>query len=756
MKISLSCFVIFLFCGLAAADLQTAEQLLAFGEFEQCKRVLDELLKTKKLPEEQMAGVLAMKEYLLGADPAGIAQTVKQAKQTAAHSGWLTADRLKHAAVLIRRAEEWKRRGIPEYQELSDAAADLLEQARDNGNTETVLKIVFLQTKNHNLNGEYQEPQKIIQETLRLYYPAKRLQGKKLPDGAIQLLLLAAEQFIGSGIQAREERVKVNAFSEAANYLLRVVKALPPDDSRFQELCDRLHYCRETLRLLGYRLELPPGVKPGSTIKTIMIDGMLRAGRYQDVVLALENTAAPELKIRYATALAAIGRTDKALAVLSDGGGKIKEPHFLLKIAANALAGGQKNHALYMLKRYLAEVPEGPDSIRAAQTYAGILFEQKKYAEGIEIFTRLAESARDDRMKEQFRFTAAQCMYQVKKYGECIATLEPLPASFNRSLLIAQAKINQDDLNGACWELDEVLKRQTISKADRCRALKLAISCTVASASPAAEEYINTFLKEYAEMSECLDYAELLLNFYEQRKVPSGKFQELASWCISRHFHVPEVLPIFLKCVGRVTNEKRKEQLLRELLKRPSLSPHELNLVLPYLHSSKLKQEFFNRYKPEFVNTPEICTLYRQLAQFEFEQKKYEIVLIYCAQLLNQKEIFHYKDCKFLQAAALASLKHNAKARQAYQELLLTKLTNSEKLQATLGIAQSWEAEGNGNKAIAVAWSGIPASFNGCKKEEIILIKQLLRLIINNAEQTSNEIDQEDALAILQSIQPIK
>lgn len=114
MKISLSCFVIFLFCGLAAADLQTAEQLLAFGEFEQCKRVLDELLKTKKLPEEQMAGVLAMKEYLLGADPAGIAQTVKQAKQTAAHSGWLTADRLKHAAVLIRRAEEWKRRGIPE------------------------------------------------------------------------------------------------------------------------------------------------------------------------------------------------------------------------------------------------------------------------------------------------------------------------------------------------------------------------------------------------------------------------------------------------------------------------------------------------------------------------------------------------------------------------------------------------------------------------------------------------------------------
>ena len=104
----------------------------------------------------------------------------------------------------------------------------------------------------------------------------------------------------------------------------------------------------------------------------------------------------------------------------------------------------------------------------------------------------------------------------------------------------------------------------------------------------------------------------------------------------------------------------------------------------------------------------------------------------------------------------MASLKHNAKARQAYQELLLTKLTNSEKLQATLGIAQSWEAEGNGNKAIAVAWSGIPASFNGCKKEEIILIKQLLRLIINNAEQTSNEIDQEDALAILQSIQPIK
>ena len=749
MKLSLSCFFLILVSGLAAADLQTAEQLLASGEFEQCKRVLDELLKTEKLPEEQMAGVLAMKEYLLGADPAGIARTVKQARQTAAHSGWLTADRLKHAAILIRRAEEWKMRGIPEYQELSDAAADLLKQARDNGNTETVLKIVFLQTRNHNLNGEYQEPQKIIQETLRLYYPAKRLQGKKLPDGAIQLLLLAAEQFIGSGIQAREERVKVNAFSEAANYLLRVAKVLPPNDPRFQELCSRLHYCRETLRLLGYRLELPAGIRPGSAVKTAMADDMLRAGRYQDVVLALENAAAPELKIRYAAALAAIGRTDKATAVLAEEKNRIREPHFLLKIAGNALAGGQKEHALHVLKRYLAEVPEGPDSIRAARTCAGILFEQKKYDEGIGIFTRLAESARDNRAKEQFRFIAARCMYQAKEYRKCIAALEPLPAGFDRSLLIAQAKINLDDLNGARRELDGVLKRQTVSGDERCRALKLAISCAAGPAPPDAEEYINIFLREYAEMSESLDYAGLLLTLYERRKAPSGKYRRLASWCIAHRLHVPEALPVFLKCIGGVADEKQKEQLLRALLKRPSLSPRELSLVMPYLRSPKLKQEFFSRYKPEFDNTPEICALYHQLARLEFEQKGYEAALAYCTLLLKQEEVFHYNDCKFLQAASLDGLKRDAEARQAYQELLLAELTGPEKARAVLALARSWERSGEAKKAVAVAWSGIPVNPGNCGKEEIIPVKQLLHLIVDNSEKISSQADREDAREIL-------
>ena len=74
-----------------------------------------------------------------------------------------------------------------------------------------------------------------------------------MPDGAIQLLLLAGDQYVGSGVRSHDESEKLNNFSRAAKYFLRVVNTLSPTDPRFQALSDRLHYCHETLRLLGYQ-----------------------------------------------------------------------------------------------------------------------------------------------------------------------------------------------------------------------------------------------------------------------------------------------------------------------------------------------------------------------------------------------------------------------------------------------------------------------------------------------------------------------
>lgn len=120
------------------------------GDFVSCSQLiatLQEPRNAEKLTAEQKKKLLAMQEYLLGNDPGEIQKIVKEAQKTASHQGWRNDDLLKHASQLIRRAEYWKQRGIPEYQELSDAAAKLLEQAGDNGSSDIAIRLVILQTK---------------------------------------------------------------------------------------------------------------------------------------------------------------------------------------------------------------------------------------------------------------------------------------------------------------------------------------------------------------------------------------------------------------------------------------------------------------------------------------------------------------------------------------------------------------------------------------------------------------------------------
>ena len=126
---------------------------------------------------------------------------------------------LNHSTLLIRRAEDWKTRGIPEYQELSNAAAQLLSQLKDSSNPETAIKQVILQTRNLNLNGEYKEPMKLICDVLHLYYPASGSANKIKSTGETELLILLGEQYAGLGASAKNEQEKIKALSSAAIWI---------------------------------------------------------------------------------------------------------------------------------------------------------------------------------------------------------------------------------------------------------------------------------------------------------------------------------------------------------------------------------------------------------------------------------------------------------------------------------------------------------------------------------------------------------
>ena len=100
-------------------------------KFDECEQMIAKALK-QNLSDSQKIRLHAMHEYILGNNPDKIAEFVKEAQRTALHRGWLTADLLNHSVLLLRRAEDWKFRGIPEYQELCDAAEKLLGQLNCN------------------------------------------------------------------------------------------------------------------------------------------------------------------------------------------------------------------------------------------------------------------------------------------------------------------------------------------------------------------------------------------------------------------------------------------------------------------------------------------------------------------------------------------------------------------------------------------------------------------------------------------------
>lgn len=730
--------LLFLSFSLAAADFQTAEQLFAAGEFGKCGKVVEELLKTK-LPEEQRAKLLAMREYLLGADPGKIAETIKQAKETVAHRNWLTSDLLGHATLLIRRAEDWKERGIPEYQELSDAAGELLKRAKDDGNSETALKIVFLRTRNYNLNGEYSEPLKLILETLRLYYPAKKLQGKNMPDGAIQLLLLAGDQYVGGGIRSHSQREKVNGFSQAAKYFLRAANSLPSGDQRFQELSDKLHHCRETLRLLGFQLKLPSNIKPQSTVKSVMIDEMLRHRRFHDAVLALENNPDPAMKIRYATALSACGELDKAWGIVENADFTTEEPAFLLAIARNFLASTKKTEAAALLRKFLEAAPDSPDAVVAGQQCAQLLIGMGKAQDAAECLLKLAAATANAKAAEQARFSAARCFYQAGDYEKCLSLIDALPPDSERTVLAGQAEIRRENYANAIHRLEPLSANKDV--------LKLLIRCGLEIDSAKTADYAETLLREYPADSEALEYAAHLLTFYEKHPPKAEKFQTLGDWTAKNHLESSEAVLLITKCAGKL-NEPQRSKLLRMLFQRNSFSDSELLALFSQLNDHKLKLEFGVKYVIEFSNRPERCAVFLELARLELDAKKYREALSRCETLLTQPEVWQYQEVKLLQASILFRLRRHGEARQSCQELLLAKLSATEKQQVILMLAQSWEQSNEHGKAIAIAWTAVPID-GKIAPESKPTVTELLRLIIRNAEKLNSAEDKEDAQEIL-------
>ncbi|MBS1369217.1 MAG: hypothetical protein HPZ91_04580 [Lentisphaeria bacterium] len=730
-----------------AGEFEKAEQLFTQGDPAACGKLIAELLAPDsrvRLAPEQKLRLQAMQEHLIGSSPEAISENVKAAKEVAVHPNWLTADLLNYSALFIRRATEWKKRGIPEYQELSDAAEKLLSRATDNGDPDTAIRILLLRVRNFNLNGEYNEPLMLISRMLSFYFPAGKRSAKNGTDALVQLWMLAGEQNMGIGARSSDEREKINVLTKGANFYLRAAEEMKTDDPRFEELCARLHYCREALKLLGCGLTLPARITAPPEMKTAIIDEMFRQRRFHDAVLALDGRQEPELRIRRAAALCAIGQIDQALAIVETPKFRIVAPAFLPRMARDCFAAGRKDEALRLLKLYLKTLPGGVDADAAATDCARLLLDAGRYSDAAVFFRKLAKTTKDPARRESATFSAAQCLFRAKQYKACIELAETLPVKPDHILLISRAQMVSGRAAAALTGLKTLLADPGLPAGLKPDVLKLAIDCSSADPKQQAA-YCKQFTNEYAELSESFGYAVLLAGLHEKAKAPDREFRSLAVWTLKHHMMKKEAVPFILRCVSKIGNANTGQELCRKLLACDSFSPAELAVLLRELPSDALKAEFWKKYRIPFDSRPETCEVYYQAARMEKNRKNHSGALMLCRQLLGEKNVYRYPDVKLLEAEALDASGQGDEARRSCQELLLGKLTPVERQKITLMLAGSWERSGAPEKAIATAWSAVPPDGRGGPE-----VRALLKLILRNAEKIGSAPDREEAAELLE------
>ena len=743
-------FFAFLFT-LAAGEYADAEKLFQQGKFSECAAVIEDLLQND-VSAPQKNKLLAMREYIWGNDPDKIAGLIDKAKEIAGQRGLSPSELLNHSFLLVRRAEDWKARRIPEYQDLVNAARTLLERLKDGGDPEIAIKQVILLTKLDNLDGEYMKPIRQIREILQMYYPRDQKGTSQKSSGEAALLILLGEQYAGLGASAQKEQEKTEALASCARCYLEAIAQLPKSSSQYQDLVDRLFLCREILRLLGYDLRLPPQIKPQKSAELAIIDEMFRNRRFQDAVKALETKNDPAMRLRYAVALSAIGQPDKAVPVVKELK-EISDPYLILQAAQFSFSAGKRDEALFFFNEFLQREPNSPDSLSAWRQYTFLLIENGRYAEGAAGFLQQEEIVFTPEEKEDAIFHAAQCFYKAGMYGDCIQLFSRINNQTpERSILLAHAYIISNAPDEALSVLKRMLSENDLSDEKRCDAMKLAISCAEDKFPKDAVVFLEQFLKLYPQDPDAIDYSKKLLFLYGKTRATPEKFVELANFFLSRTQQKSDVIPFLLSCSNHIPDMVVKENLLRKLFGQKEFSVDELKFLLMKLPTPTLKHEFLLRYKKDFENTPEICDQYFQLAEVEYALHDYHSSLINIEKLLSQQEVFRYKDCKRLQIQCNLNLGNEPAARKACQEYLLTKLTPQEKSDIILTLSLSWERSGELKKAIASAWSGIPLTNEKTDGIDKKVLRELLNLIVRNAEKIKSPSDIQDAKILLEQL----
>lgn len=764
-------FVQWMACTENLSQVQAVLQVFEQGEFEKCESMMADI-KDNKLTKDELLQLSATKEYLARYSENGIENTMKEARTVLTQPNLSANDLLDKAEIFTSRAVDWKVHNISQSDELSKIAMKLLKRINDSGNPEIAIQFIILQTKILNMRGEYNECIGMILQLLRHYFPEtleRHTQTQSLL--ASNLLELIGEQNIALAVRTSNEKEKIRLYSQAAIYYLKAVSCMPKNVKLTDNLEERLIQCQESLRLLGYDLQLPANIKKTDKSRTFnpIIDEMLKQRRYSDIIIALEpelkKTENSQLLLRYAQALTGIGKfTDTVVVVKKVKVINAEDVAVILNLAKQANSAKANIEALELFKIFAESSKDNPGIDTSYLQCANISLTLNDLPMATKYFILAADKSVEMELKSKALLSAAQCAYQNDDYVQAIEIAvgamekqknqRKLEIEFN--LIIARAALKSGKNELAQNHLNKILAMENLPDKQRQDSLILSSMAAIELKNyTEAAEFLFAYLTQYPNEKNSIETAFRLVQIYQANN-KQEEMVKLGNWIGNNWMDNSEAVTMiiqiaeFMQKSGDILGSI---SMYEKLLKAKAIPISQLLKISGQIihHDDNLNEKLLEKHKVDFENTEEVCELYYRIVEVNVRQKKYPEALEQCEFLLKQKKLYRYYELKILHADCLRNMNRNADARKDYQEAFRQKPPPEIDKKLTFLFAESWQLDKEDKEAMSMAWTAVPLT-GQVSAGEREWVEKSLNLIMQCAEKIGAKDDYEEANAILKSL----
>ncbi|MDD5727541.1 MAG: tetratricopeptide repeat protein [Victivallales bacterium] len=779
-----------------------AEQCFQQGKYESAEKLLNEFVSTaeqNRQNAEYRLKAAGMLEYLMRYGPRNIRKTLNQARKLQVGQPSLK-ETLNSCLVFIGRAQDWKKRSVPQWNELADTVLKTLDKLNDNGSGVTASQITLLKVKILELQGNYRQAMVILEECIRHYYPGLLGRFYRFTAGDMtprRLLTALGRQYAALADRARQKTEKTQLYSQAAGCYIKAVSGLKSGNIEVVNVRADVLECQEALQLLGYKLHLPKNLQAATGGSPHLLKQMIEQQRYQAALKAIEiqlkkHRAKPDpgMLCLYAETLAGNKMYVKALAAYRQAAKLKPEDKFLRRdilTAANAFhKAGADNEARELFALFVRIAPDHPDTEQALFQCADISMHQKKYQTAAEYFKRCAAKTEDIQLKAKALFNAAQSEYQLGKYESVLAVTKEaealeksLPSTLVRdfTLLNAQSLLK---LAQACTtsgkaelgsralaEFQKLIKLSNLPPELMERVILMAsFSAIAAKKADIAMKLLEQYLDHHFREPSALEIANHLLELYFQHQ-KYASIRKLAGNLILDDPYSPKKRELVLNAGKTFLSKSMPEKTLEVYADFVQKNKFDERFLLQI--SKVLLQDEFDQLRGRAdellvriftANLPAVPAdslsgeIYYQLANACFRQKNYRTALELIDSMLERKKVYDYFKVKMLHAGIMRKDKKYASAIKDCQDLLLAEPPPELRREIILDLADSYRQSGNNKKAIATAWTMVPLTPKKFSPDEKEQIRQTLKLIYSCGREINSQTDQKEAADIFKSLFP--